>query len=63
MAGRIEEFKVDVGWVVKGIIAWLGPRRRLAEDYENLSRSAVAFIRLASIRLLLRRLTRPCSAN
>ncbi len=63
MAGRIEEFKVDVGWIVKRIIAWLGRRRRLAKDYENLSRSAVAFIRLASIRLLLRRLTRPCSAN
>ena len=37
-------------------IAWIN--RRLAKDHENLNRGALAFIRLASIRLMLRRLTR-----
>ncbi len=39
-------------------IAWIERCRRLARDYENLNRTAIAFIRLASIRLMLRRLTR-----
>jgi transposase len=30
--------------------------RRLAKDFENLSRNALAFLRLASIRLMLRKL-------
>ena len=48
-------------WVVERTIAWINRCRRLAKDYENLSRSAVAFIRLASIRLMVRRITRYCS--
>ena len=40
--------------------AWINRCRRLAKDYENLSRTALAFIRLASIRLMLRRVTRYC---
>ena len=47
-------------WVVERTIAWINRRRRLAKDYENLNRTAIAFIRLASIRLMLRRLTRYC---
>ena len=47
-------------WVVERTIAWINRCRRLAKDYENLSRTAVAFIRLASIRLMLRRLKRYC---
>ena len=39
---------------------WINRRRRLAKDYENLNRTAIAFIRLASISLMLRRLTRYC---
>ena len=31
-------------------------RRRLAKDFENLNRKALAFLHLASIRLMLRRL-------
>jgi len=38
--------------------AWLGRCRRLAKDYENRTRFAVAYIHLAMIRLMLRRLTR-----
>ena len=46
-------------WVVERILAWLGRCRRLAKDFENLTRLAVAFLRLASIRLMLRRLCNP----
>ena len=47
-------------WVVERTIAWINRCRRLAKDYENLNRTALAFIRLASIRLMLRRLRRYC---
>ena len=43
-------------WVVERTLAWLNRCRRLAKDFENLTRNAVAFIRLASIRLMLRKL-------
>jgi len=45
-------------WIVERTFAWLGRCRRLAKDFENLARTAIAFLWLASIRLLLRRLTR-----
>jgi putative transposase len=44
-------------WVVERTLAWLNRCRRLAKDFENLNRNAVAFIRLASIRLMLRKLS------
>ena len=43
-------------WVVERTLAWLNRCRRLAKDFENLTRMAVAFLRLASIRMMLRRL-------
>jgi len=43
-------------WVVERTFSWLGRCRRLAKDFENLSRNALAFLKLASIRLMLRRL-------
>jgi transposase len=43
-------------WVVERTLAWLNRCRRLTKDFENLSRTALAFIRLASIRLMLRKL-------
>ena len=48
-------------WVVERTIAWINRCRRLSKDFENLNRSALAFIRLASIRIMLRRLVRLCS--
>ncbi len=47
-------------WVVERTFAWINRCRRLSKDFENLNRSALAFIRLASIRLMLRRLVRYC---
>ena len=46
-------------WVVERTFAWLNRYRRLAKDWENLNRKALAFLRLASIRLMLRRLCNP----
>jgi len=43
-------------WVVERSIAWLNRCRRLAKDFENLTRNALAFVMLASIRLMLRKL-------
>src|SRR6202047_271116 len=43
-------------WIVEGTIAWLNRCRRLAKDWECLNRKALAFLRLASIRLMLRKL-------
>jgi len=43
-------------WVVERSFGWFGRCRRLAKDFENLNRTAIAFLRLASIRLMLRRL-------
>ena len=37
-------------------LAWLNRCRRLAKDFENLTRNGLAFLRLASIRLMLRKL-------
>ena len=42
-------------WIVERTIAWLNRCRRLAKDWENLNRNALAFLKLASIRLMLRR--------
>jgi transposase len=46
-------------WVVERTLAWLNRCRRLAKDWENLNRKALAFLRLASIRLMLRKLCNP----
>jgi transposase len=43
-------------WVVERTLAWLNRCRRLAKDFENLNRNALTFIKLASIRLMLRTL-------
>jgi transposase len=44
-------------WIVERTFAWLNRCRRLAKDFENLTRTALAFIRLASIRLMMRKLS------
>ena len=45
-------------WIVERTFGWLGRCRRLAKDFENHMRSHAAFVILAMIRLMLRRITR-----
>lgn len=46
-------------WVVERTFAWLGRSRRLAKDFEATIASATAWLFIAHIRLLSRRLARP----
>ena len=46
-------------WVVERTFAWLGRCRRLARDFEKTIASAEAWILVASIRMLTRRIVRP----
>ena len=46
-------------WIVERTLAWISRNRRLMRDFERYARTVVAFIRLAMIKLMLRRLTRP----
>jgi len=46
-------------WVIERTFAWFGRNRRLARDYEGIVEAALAFIHLATIQLLVRRLARP----
>ena len=51
---RVKGFVVQPRrWVVERTIAWLNRCGPLAKDWENLNRNALAFIKLASIRLML----------
>ncbi|MCI4679031.1 IS1182 family transposase [Rhodoblastus acidophilus] len=45
-------------WIVERTFGWLGRCRRLAKDFENLSRTQLAFVQLAMIRLMARRIAR-----
>ena len=55
---RVKGFVVQPRrWVVERTIAWLNRCRRLARDWENLN--ALAFLKLASIRIMLRKLCNP----
>lgn len=45
-------------WVVERSFAWLDQNRRLSKDFERLCETSEAFIQLANVRLILRRLAR-----
>jgi putative transposase len=45
-------------WVVERTFAWLGRCRRLSKDYEGTTGSSEAFIKLAMIHLMARRLVK-----
>ena len=46
-------------WIVERMFAWISRNRRLVRDFERFARTTVAFVRLAMIRIMLRRLTPP----
>jgi transposase len=43
-------------WLVERTIGWLNRCRRLEKDWECLNRNALAFLRSASIRMMMRKL-------
>ena len=43
-------------WIIERTFAWISSCRRLAKDFERYARTAIAFVRLAMIRIMLRRL-------
>ena len=45
-------------WIVERTLAWISRNHRLARDFERYAHTVAAFIRLAMIRIMLRRLTR-----
>jgi transposase len=50
-------------WIVERTFSWLGRCRRLAKDFENLTRTQLAFVQLAMIRLMTRRIARLCQSS
>ena len=47
-------------WVVERTFGWLGRYRRLSKDYEKLTETSEAMIRLAMIHIMVRRLEPTC---
>lgn len=45
-------------WIVERTFGWLGRSRRLSKDYERTTASSEAFIKVAMIHLMIRRLRR-----
>ena len=45
-------------WIVERTVSWLIRNRRLSKDYERKVQSSETFIKVALIRLILRRLAR-----
>jgi len=45
-------------WVVERTFSWLGQNRRMSKDYERLTETSEAFIYVAMMRLMVRRLAR-----
>jgi transposase len=43
-------------WIVERTFAWISRNRRLARDFERHAATVAAFVRLAMIRIMLRRL-------
>jgi transposase len=43
-------------WIVERTFAWISRNRRLARDFERYAATVAVFVRLAMIRIMLRRL-------
>jgi len=58
IAGTVGFKPLPRRWVVERTLAWLNRNRRLAKDFESSIASAKAWLYLASIQLLIRRVAR-----
>jgi transposase len=50
-------------WIVERTFAWISRNRRLARDFERYATTVAAFVRLAMIRIMLRRLAAANSSS
>lgn len=50
-------------WIVERTLAWISRNRRLARAYERYARTVAGYVRLAMIRLMLRRLATPAACS
>jgi putative transposase len=55
-AGEPGFVPLKIRWCVERTFAWLGRYRRLSKDYERTTESSEAWVKMASINLMLRRL-------
>jgi len=49
-------------WIVERTFAWISRNRRLVRDFERYAATVTAFVRLAMIRIMLRRLAANASS-
>jgi len=55
--GHLDRAATAIGrWIVERTFAWLNRQRRLSKDYERLPATSEAFIYVAMIRLMVKRL-------
>jgi transposase len=50
-------------WIVERTLAWISRNRRLMRDFERYARTVATFTRLAMIKIMLRRLTKPTACS
>ena len=56
MAGQVGFVTQPKRWIVERTFGWLGRFRRLSKEYERTTESSEAFIKVAMIHLMIRRL-------
>jgi len=50
-------------WILERTFAWISRNRRLTREFKRYASRAVAFVRLAMIRIMLKCLTRPSACS